>query len=202
MAGRWIFGYGSLVSPASFGRTLGRDLRPGVDVLEATLDGFGRRWNYATAFEFSAAIEPGREMHHWTAVALGLARAEGESANGVVVWVADHELGLLDRRERRYDRVGVTDHCLVDGGVDPGVEVAGPIETYVPHRAAIADYESARDRGAAAVTLHYWELVADAFHALGADRHDRYLATTPAPDIPIVAVPSDQLPAHHRTHVR
>ena len=29
MSGLWVFGYGSLVSPESFGRTLGRELVPG-----------------------------------------------------------------------------------------------------------------------------------------------------------------------------
>lgn len=198
MAGRWIFGYGSLVSPASFGRTLGRELRFAADVFEATITGFGRRWNYATAFGFSAARAPGAPVTDWTAVALGLEHAEAETTNGVVVWVDDRELAELDRRERRYDRVEVGDRCVLQDGST----LSGPIETYVPHPVAVADYEAARDRGAAAVTRHYWELVDAAFGALGDDRRERYLATTPPPDIPIVTVPPEQIPARHRTHVR
>lgn len=198
MAGRWIFGYGSLVSPVSFGRTLGRELQFAVDVFEATLTGYGRRWNYATAFGFSAASEPGAPVTDWVAVALGLERAEAETTNGVVVWVDDHELADLDRRERRYDRVDVGDLCVVDGGP----AISAPVQTYVPHAVAVTDYEAARDRGGAAVARHYWELVDAAFVALGDDRRERYLATTPPPDVPIVTVPPEQVPSRHRTHVR
>ncbi len=40
----WVFGYGSLVSPASMATTIGRSVAP-ADVAVAHLDGYGRRWN-------------------------------------------------------------------------------------------------------------------------------------------------------------
>ena len=53
----WIFGYGSLVDPSSFGATIGRAFRRGVDFFEAELVGFGRRWNYGVMH--SSASGPG-----------------------------------------------------------------------------------------------------------------------------------------------
>lgn len=182
MAGRWVFGYGSLVSPTSFATTLGRGLRPGVDFFEAELAGFGRRWNYGVMHTEGATIDERGIEQAWTIVALGLVEVAGETVNGIVGWVDDAELVDLDRRERHYDRVDVTALATVHGVG----HVAGEIVTYVPRPEAQRHYEAARDDGRAAVERRYWNLVDDAFAALGADRRARYHATTPAPDVPVV----------------
>ena len=78
----------------------------------------------------------------------------------------------LDRRERHYDRVDVTDESRCSGAGD----VDGPIVVYVPRAEAVAHYESARDRGVAAIEQRYWELVDAAFASLGDDAHVRYRA--------------------------
>ena len=113
MSGCWVFGYGSLVDPSSFGATIGRELRPGIDFLEAELVGFGRRWNYGVLHASASGPGPGGITIDYTLVALGVVRAEDESVNGVVGWVEEDELALLDRRERHYDRVDVTDRTTV-----------------------------------------------------------------------------------------
>ncbi|NND75342.1 MAG: gamma-glutamylcyclotransferase [Ilumatobacter sp.] len=196
MSGVWIFGYGSLVSPTSFGFTLGRELLMGVDVFEAELDGYGRRWNYGTATRFWAPrLDDGRD-HHWTFVALGIEAAAGETTNGVVAHVTDDELPALDRRERNYDRVDVTDQVTIHGRGGPST--GDRIVTYVPGATAIDLYETARARGEAAITRRYWDLVDGAFAALGHDRRERYHATTPLPDIPVIVAPDEQTPVRHR----
>ena len=193
MSGLWVFGYGSLVSPESFGRTLGRELRPGIDLFEAELAGFGRRWNYGIAHSVGVWTDDDGVEHERTIVALGLVEAPHESVNGVVGYVELDELTDLDRRERHYDRVDVADRTSVrtDGSgraaSGPGrSRLAGSIMVYVPARAAVERYERARDAGSAAVERRYWDLVDAAFRALGDDQHARYHATTPAPDVPIV----------------
>ena len=184
MAGTWVFGYGSLVSPTSFGATLGRELRPGVDFLEAEVDGFGRRWNYGVMHTEGTSVEEDGSSRTWTIVALGVVASAGEHVNGVVGWVDDGELARLDRRERHYDRVDVTARTTVHGGTSGGRR--GPIVTYVPRPEARRHFESARDAGSAAIERRYWHLVDGAFAALGPDRRARYHATTPAPGLPIV----------------
>src|SRR5690349_8504669 len=113
MSGVWVFGYGSLVSPESFGRTLGRPLRMGVDVHPAELAGYGRRWNYGV-LHVTARTDSERSLPR-TIVALGIVESESESVNGVIGWVEHGELVELDRRERHYDRVDVTDQVTVEG---------------------------------------------------------------------------------------
>lgn len=184
MAGCWVFGYGSLVSPASFGATVGRELRPGRDFFEAELAGFGRRWNYGVRHTAGATAHHDGSTRTWTIVALGLVESAVESVNGVIGWVDDAELVALDRRERYYDRVEVT--ASVD--VVDAAAVSGPIVTYVPRPEARRHYEDARDRSVAAVEQRYWDLVDGAFLALGEDRRRRYHATTPPPDVPVLAM--------------
>ena len=182
MSGLWVFGYGSLVSPASFGRTVGRELLPGTDFFEAELAGFGRRWNYGVMHSVGLWLDERGVEHERTIVALGVVESPGESVNGVVGWVELDELTELDRRERHYDRVDVvatttvhTDH-LIDGS----------IVVYVPKTESIEHYQRSRDVGAAAVDQDYWNGVDAAFAALGADRQERYHASTPRPDVPVV----------------
>ena len=182
MRGLWIFGYGSLVDPSSFGATIGRAFRPGVDFFEAELAGFGRRWNYGVMHSVGSVLGPEDTMVDYTIVALGIVRAANESVNGVVGWVAENELALLDRRERHYDRIDVT----ADATVHDAGDFAGEVAVYFPRPEAVAHYERARDAGRAAIEQRYWDLVDHAFAKFGADALTRYRRTTPAPDVPIM----------------
>ena len=184
MSACWVFGYGSLVDPSSFGATIGRELQPGIDFFEAELVGFGRRWNYGVLHASATGPGPGGTTIDYTLVALGVVRAEDESVNGVVGGVEADELALLDRRERHYDRVDVTDRTTVHRAG----EVCGPVFVYVPRREAIEQYERARDAGHAAIEQRYWDLIDHAFAAFSPEARARYHSTTPAPDVPVMVL--------------
>ncbi|MAT03595.1 MAG: hypothetical protein CL424_00905 [Acidimicrobiaceae bacterium] len=192
MSGVWVFGYGSLVSPESFGHTLGRPLHRGVDFHAAVLNGYGRRWNYGVMSITGESDEPDGSTRQWTIVALGLEQSADETTNGVIGWITDDELPALDARERNYDRVDVTDLTDVTGPIE------GRVVTYVPQSEPIQHYRSARDRGEAAVERRYWDLVDGAFAELAPGEQERYRRTTPPPDIPIVAMRRDSVPLRHR----
>jgi cation transport regulator ChaC len=162
----WVFGYGSLVDPSSFSATIGRELRPGIDFFEAELLGFGRRWNYGVMHSSASAAGPDGVMVEYT-----------------IIRVEPDELEPLDWRERHYDRLDVTDRTTVHDA-----EVSGQIFVYVPRPETIERYERARDAGRAAIEQRYWDLVDDAFAALGPEAHARYHSTTPAPDVPVMAL--------------
>ena len=178
----WVFGYGSLVSPPSIARTLGRDVVPPGHRALARLHGFGRRWNYGSLHLRAHWEHQGREVAAGIIVSLGVVPAD-ETCNGVIVRVTQDELALLDWRERDYDRTDVTTLLSAD---DPHWTDERRVYTYVPRPGAIARYERARDDGRAAVRREYVELVRQAFGELGADHLAEYERTTPPPDVPVL----------------
>lgn len=180
----WVFGYGSLVSPTSLGGTLGRTPRRGVDFIAAECDGWERRWNYGMEVQPGTLV--GSEVDRVdTLVALGITEVEGACMNGIITIVYADELAGLDARERNYDRVDVTDavRLLEDA---PDALAIDTIVTYVPRQVALDRYLEARDRGRAGIEHRYWTLVDGAFDVLLDGQGDRYRATTPAPDVPVV----------------
>jgi len=180
----WVFSYGSLVSPSSLGGTLGRTPRRGVDFIAAECDGWERRWNYGMEVQPGTLV--GSEVDRVdTLVALGITEVEGACMNGIITIVHAGELPGLDARERNYDRVDVTDavRLLEDA---PDALAIDTIVTYVPRQVALDRYLEARDRGRAGIERRYWNLVDGAFDVLLEGQGDRYRATTPAPDVPVV----------------
>jgi len=190
MSGVWVFGYGSLVSPDSFGQTLGRRPEMGVDFFEAEISGYERRWNYGSMRFIGRALDQDGTIREWVIVALGVTKAADQTVNGAIGWVSNDELVDLDLRESNYDRIDVTELATVTGGV----EIADRIVTYVPRREALERFERARDRGEAAVERRYFDLVDRAFGDLGADRRQRFHATTRPPEIPILALHREAAP--------
>jgi cation transport regulator ChaC len=177
--GTWIFGYGSLVSPASMATTIGRVVAS-HDMAVAHLDGYGRRWNYGSMHLRGDWQHDGSAVTQGLVVSLGLVVADPETCNGVVVRVTADELAQLDWRERDYERTDVSDLIRRDDD-----RPAERVMTYVPRPSAIERYEAARDRRQAGIRRSYWELVSAAFGDLGGDHLDRYQAT-PSPDVPVV----------------
>ncbi len=181
----WVFGYGSLVSPVALRRTIERLAEPGADFFEATLTGYGRRWNYGVGHIVGSwTLVDGTAVDDGTIVALGLVESADEEVNGAIAHVTDAELEALDRRERFYDRVDVT------GAVASAASVDDPIFTYVPRPEAVERYQAGRDAGIAGIRRTYWDLVHDAFAGFGDDALERYRSTTPEPDVPVVDVAS------------
>jgi len=182
----WVFGYGSLVDPESLGRTLGRQVTPGVDFLAAELTGWGRRWNYGVGHVVGTwRHADGTLIDDGVIVALGVVAAPHETINGIVARVSGVEIAALDQRERDYDRVDVTASVTVR---TEAFEPEARIVTYVPRPSAIERYETARDDGRAGIRSTYWGLVDAAFAVWGADQLERYRSTTPPPDVPVVAM--------------
>ncbi|MFK8022435.1 MAG: gamma-glutamylcyclotransferase family protein [Ilumatobacter sp.] len=191
----WIFAYGSLVSPESLASTIGRVVTPGSGMHVAELSGFGRRWNYGSkVLRGDWTRSDGTPVKGGLVVSLGVAAADDESINGVIVGVDHTELADLDWRERAYDRVDVTAQIRLLDSESALPDDASSVQLYVPQPSAVERYERHRDAGTAAIRASYHRLVDDAFAALG-DTHLAWYRRTPAPDVPVADIHLDPLPS-------
>ena len=191
----WIFGYGSLVCPTSLAATINRTVSVGAGMHVAQLAGYRRAWNYGSEVLRGDWVDAdGTETVGGLVVSLGIVAASDAAINGVVFAVDTEELADLDWRERAYDRVDVTNSIeLLDDDAETVLD--DPIAVYVPRQVAINRYERHRDAGTAGIRRSYWDLVDAAFADLGPHHADWYRRTTPPPDVPVVDITLDPLPA-------
>jgi hypothetical protein len=192
----FVLGYASLVSPASVRTTLGHD----IDLRQfslARLNGWRRDWNVGSDHtshpERTLVRTDGTAFTGVTAV-LGVIHTGEGGCDGAVFDVTPDDLGLLDLRERNYDRVVVTGSVAWRGKPADCV-----VFTYVPRGDAIERLRTAPglDRQVR-VRAGYLRLVESAFTAIG--RLDTYRRSTPVPpftveELRIVVDPAVPLPS-------
>jgi cation transport regulator ChaC len=172
-----LFAYGSLVSPASAARTLGR---PVEHAAAARLGDWRRRWsqvrdNLATEKTFADA-ETGAVPTH--CVGLNLEPDPGAAGpNGVLLEVSEAELERLAIREIRYDRVDVTGAAAVEatGEFDRVVTFIAKPENFAPTPPA-----------GAVILGAYMRAVEGAFGTLGARQLELFQETTGAPPVDVI----------------
>jgi cation transport regulator ChaC len=190
----FVFGYGSLVDPASAAATVGHDLD---GYASARLAGLHRAWvvgSDATSHPERTFLRADGSVFTGVTVVLGLTPgpmsdlipgpASGDGGcHGAVFRVTPGDLALLDRRERNYRRVDVTGRVTW-----PDRPHVHTVWAYLPRARAVARLRSGRELR---VRAQYVAVVEAAFAAIG--RLDDYRRDTPAPPVPVEslrAVPS------------
>jgi cation transport regulator ChaC len=184
-----VFGYGSLVSPASAAQSLGRPVELAGLV---RVEGWRRRW---TTYRNNHAVEKtfARPDGSIPPYVIGLNIEPDpacEGANGALIEITDDEVARLDLRELRYDRIDVTEATRsLDGaliGFDQVIAYTAKPEHYAP----------APPEGAV-VMAPYIRTVEAAFAELGADHLDRYRQTTDPPPVEAIepTLVRDEIPS-------
>ncbi len=172
-----VFGYASLVSPASASHTLGR---PVEGAALGRLAGWTRAW---TLGREQAASEKTFARPDGTLPAfclgLNLEPADGaEAPNGVLIEVSEAELDRLDVREIRYHRTDVTAAVALDDGSSPEFDA---VCTYI----AKPEHHHPTPPADSIIVATYPETIEAAFAALGPDHLDRYRRTTAPPPVEV-----------------
>ena len=187
MSGLAVFGYGSLVSPASAAQSLGR---PVELVGLATLAGLRRRW---TTYRDNLTSEktfalPGGELPPFV-LGLNLERDPAcAGANGALIEITEAEADRLDLRELRYDRIEVSADVRV-------AENASAFDRVIAYVAKPVHYAAEPPPGAV-VMAPYVETVEAAFAALGHGELQRFRDTTDEPpvDAVVATLVRDRIP--------
>ena len=165
---QYVFGYGSLVAD--------------VDGRPASLAGARRAWT--VAMDNSLDL-PGYKYYvdasgHRPSVCmafLDLVWGGKADVNGVSHAVTPAELELLDRRERQYARVDVSDRLL---------EPVGRVWAYVGRPESRERASRARADGTLRVARPYRDAVHGAFDRLGPAARQAFDASTADPGVPVV----------------
>lgn len=123
-----IFGYGSLLAPHSINRTIPGFLESDISLIPVTLAGWTRTWT---------AVYPNNgDLHHEDGTKpdgiafMNVERAPSDEALGVVFVVDDHGIAALDKREKLYDRIDVTNEARFLTDDIPSQWRSLPILTY------------------------------------------------------------------------
>jgi cation transport regulator ChaC len=200
MSEAFVFGYGSLVSPASAARTLGEPLEL---VAPVRLPGWRRRWSTVRdnlASEKTFAPARGGEPFRFC-VGLNIEPDQDQvGVNGALLGLSAAQLERLDVREMRYDRVEVTE--MAEAG-PRGEDGEGAAHATIPAGARVFTY-TAKPRhhrpkppAGAVILAAYVRAVEAAFAALGDDQLELYRATTDPPPVEVVegVLVDDRIPA-------
>jgi hypothetical protein len=165
----FVFGYGSLAADLAGGHP-------------AQLRGWRRHWG--VAMDNSVDLE---DYKHYrlrsdgsrpaVCVAFLDVVADADAlTTGICVRVAPDELPAIDRRERNYDRVDVTDVVA---------PAPGRVWAYVGNDEGRARLRRARDTGLAVVSHDYLERTRAAFAALGPAALTEFEQTAALGDLPV-----------------
>lgn len=179
----FVFGYGSLLEQWT---------ATGPLPLVCELANHRRTWNVAME---NARTIPGYKYYvdavtgdrpDWFVTFLNIVREPGHAVNGVVFEVTGELLSGLDRRERNYTRIDVSE--------DVSIPVDGPVWAYTGTRAAITRFQRGlRDRRAVISRPYHDGVLAD-FETIGAEARQRFLALTDPPPCPVVDLRRVDLP--------
>ena len=170
-----VFGYGSLIAPATIARLAGRPVTAGCDYAQARLTGWSRTWNVCTDNTADGPVgyvDPADGTRPPIQV-LFLTIEPGSAVDGVLFHLPDDGLPALDAREGNYVRTRVD------------VAGFGPAWTYVARPESAERARRGIAAGTARIRRDYLDTVVAAYacHAgLPASWH------LPAPVVDLVRV--------------
>ncbi len=191
-ARQFVFGYGSLVSPP--GPPVQR--RWSEHGFVADLAGFRRFWGVAMDNRRDLAgykyytDHRGRRPEVFVAF-LDVCPAEepGAAVNGLCLPVDEAGLAALDRRERNYERIDITERIITGrlGASDP-IGSAVRVWAYVGSEAGRDRLRQGRAAGRAVIHAGYLQAVRAGFARLGEDEHRASRASLDPGGLPVVGL--------------
>jgi len=184
----FVFGYGSLAAELPF--VPGRE--PREEGFVADLPGFARGWGVAMdnrrdlpGYKYYTDRAGRRPPVFVTFLDLVPADGDGAAVNGLCRPVAESELVALDRRERNYERIDVSDR--IDAG-------GARVWAYLGSVAGRARCDAGRAAGTAVIDASYLRAVTAGFAAMGEAEHRRCRSSLEPRGLPVTELVRHDLP--------
>jgi hypothetical protein len=185
---QFVFGYGSLAAPS--GPSVGRRFQRRGFV--ADLPGFARSWGVAMdnrqdlpGYKYYTDADGRRPAAYVTFLDLRPSDTTTAGVNGLCRPVGETDLIELDRRERNYERVEVSDR--IDAG-------GAQVWVYLGSAAGRARLEAGRNGGTAVIDANYLRAVEAGFSALGEAEHRLCVPSLAPGGLPVAELTRHQLP--------
>jgi cation transport regulator ChaC len=180
----FIFGYGSLVHTEKLAQYLKRKSVNSLKHTFCTLRNYRRCWNVAMnnqidlpGYKYYLDRETGKRPKGFV-VSLNIYFSENAEITGILFGVNDEELQILDKRERNYRRIEVTNHI--------NISTSGKVWTYLGLEEAKKRYQEGLKQENAMISRSYFDLVRHSYLSLGKQELFNYMATTDEPQVPIL----------------
>jgi cation transport regulator ChaC len=180
----FVFGYGSLVDVENLQKDLGRDLTASSDFIFCYLKGYHRCWNIAMDnrinfpdYKYYVEKETGSRPEGFVAF-LNIRPHKGSSIIGILFSVSEKDLQNLDKRERNYRRVDITN--LIE------MPFKGKAWVYIGFEEAEKRYQEGLAQHNIFVSQSYFNSVYNAYLSLGEDALSNYVETTDALEVPVL----------------
>lgn len=180
----FVFGYGSLTNVENLQKYLRRNLTPALDYIFCGLRDFYRCWNIAMDncldlpnYKYYVDRATGNRPAGFVTF-LNICPHQGKTIIGILFRVSDEELNNLDRRERNYQRIDVTD------AID--TSIPGKAWVYIGLNEAEKRYQSGLQQHNAMIAQDYFNSIHTAYFLLGKKAFSNYIVTTEKPRVPMV----------------
>jgi cation transport regulator ChaC len=161
----YILGYGSLINLKSLSKTLNREVEIS-ELIPVKVNSFKRLWNLKEnvySFELDRNIE---------AVFLNIEKSNTGWTNGVIFEVSESEFDYLNKRERKYSRIDITNF------IEPYTNLLLDKMAVTAYVADDLKYIQDKENCNAYVMKNYIDLVEDGCNEIGTDFLKDYLNST------------------------
>jgi len=179
---KFVFGYGSLVSPSKLAKFLHRNkpLVENEDYFCLELKGYKRLWNIVRdnsgQMGYKQYVLPDGSLPAESILLINISPYKNSVVNGVAFKVSQQELNTLDNRERNYVRVDVSKSLS---------KKIGQCYAFLGKKEAVDRYMKA-DKHNFVINKDYYSMIENGFKEISADFYKNYKKTTIQPDAKLI----------------
>lgn len=179
----FVFGYGSLVDKKRLSRFLNLDKPNSEAIVFCKLKGYRRVWNIAMnntidipnyKYYVNKVTDERPEVY---VAFLNIINNPYDTIGGVLFPVSQSDLELLDKRERNYHRIDVSEKIQK--------EINGTVWTYIGLPKSEKNFLHGLRKNSVVISREYYRIVYDGYNSWGQEALADYLNTTDKPDIPL-----------------